>query len=265
MKTSKPIFIAIFSVFILPLVLLVVNFFPGFEIPIFVSSLPAIKLFYVLMLILASYFTFVALKYNLDKSEIALNFMTSWSFVVLVLLVENVWMRYIFIAFSMLVFFFIAYWTRPQVSHSVYVKEKPLRRMMMMLYVFNTYAFFIGAYALHIYFTNFSFVIISVVSSIYSALAAYMIWSLYFKSEFKKLVVWSIIFATVVFELMWVMIYLPFGYLALGLLTVWIWYLLQLFVRFHLAKEDIVWKQQIGFLLVNLIIYIFVLYIIRWV
>ena len=88
---------------------------------------------------------------------------------------------------------------------------------------------------------------------------------LFRSSEFKKLAIWAIIFATAVFELMWVMIYLPFGYLALGLLTVWIWYLLQLFVRFHLTKEDIVWKQQISFLLVNLILYIFVLYIIRWV
>jgi hypothetical protein len=165
----------------------------------------------------------------------------------------------------LLVFFFIAYWSRPQISHSIHVKEKPLRRMMMMLYVFNTYAFLIGAYALHLYFPNFSFISISVVSALYSAFAAYMIWSLYFKSEFKKLLIWSIIFATIVFELMWVMIYLPFGYLALGMLTVWVWYLLQLFVRFHLTKENIVWKHQIGFLSVNFILYILVLFIIRWV
>ena len=253
MKKSKPLFVAIFSVFILPFFLLVINFFPSSYV------------FLIAMGLLVAYFSFIAFRYNLDKSEIALNFMTSWSFVVLLLLVENVLIRYVLIAFSTLVFFFIAYWSRPQVSHSIYVKEKPLRRMMMMLYVFNTYAFLIGAYALHIYFTNFSFVLVSVVSSVYSAFAAYMIWSLYFKSEFKKLAIWAIIFATVVFELMWVMIYLPFGYLALGLLTVWIWYLLQLFVRFHLTKEDIVWKQQISFLLVNLILYIFVLYIIRWV
>ncbi|OIO19944.1 MAG: hypothetical protein COY69_03560 [Candidatus Magasanikbacteria bacterium CG_4_10_14_0_8_um_filter_32_14] len=270
MKKNKPVFVAIFSVFILPLVLLIVNFFPGFEINTHIVVTPDggllnIKLFYILMLIMNAYFIFIAFRYNLDKSEIALNFMTSWSFIVLVLLVENVWIRYVFIIFSMLVFFFIAYWSRPKTSQSVYVKEKPLRRMMMMLYVFNTYAFLIGAYSFHIYFTNFSFVFISVVSSIYSAFAAYMIWSLYFKSEFKKLVVWSIIFATIIFELMWVMVYLPFGYLALGFLTVWIWYLLQLFVRFHLNKEDIIWKQQINFLLVNLILYILVLYIIRWV
>src|SRR3989339_225840 len=253
MKKDKSVFVAIASIFILPLILLVINIWPNKYV------------FFVGMGLLIAYFSFIAFRYTLDKSEIALNFMTSWSFVALILLVENIWIRYIFIAFSVLVFFFIAYWSRPQTSHSIQVKEKPLRRMMMMLYVFNTYAFMIGAYALHIYFPNFSFVLISVFSAVYSAFAAYMIWSLYFKSEFKKLLIWSIIFATVVFELMWVMIYLPFGYLALGLLTVWIWYLLQLFVRFHLTKENIIWKQQISFLLINLILYISILYIIRWV
>jgi len=253
MKKNKPVFIAVFSIFILPIVLLVIKFFPSAL--VFFSSVA----------VLVAYFSFIAFTYNLDKTEIALNYMTSWSFIVLMLLVENGFFHYVFIFFPLLVFFFIAYWSRPQISHSIHVKEKPLRRMMMMLYVFNTYAFFIGAYALHIYFPNFSFVLISLVSSAYSAFAAFMIWSLYFKSEFKKLLIWAIIFATIVFEIMWVMIYLPFAYLALGLLTVWIWYILQLFVRFHLTKEDIVWRQQIGFLSVNLILYILVLFIIRWV
>jgi len=252
-KNTKPAFIAVFSIFILPIALLLINFFPS------------VWVFYASIAILVAYFSFIALRYNLDKTEVALNFMTSWSFIVLMLLVENLIFRYVFIFFPLVVFFFIAYWSRPQISHGIHVKEKPLRRMMMMLYVFNTYAFFIGAYAWHLYFPNYSFVLISSVSAVYSALAAYMIWSLYFKSEFKKLLIWSIIFATVIFELMWVLVYLPFGYLAFGLLTVWIWYLLQLFVRFHLTKEDIVWEKQIGFLALNLILYIFVLFTIRWV
>ncbi|MFA7245521.1 MAG: hypothetical protein WC070_05125 [Candidatus Magasanikbacteria bacterium] len=253
MKKNKPLWVAILSIFILPVALIVIKFFPN------------ALAFLIALSLLFAYFAFISFVYNLDKTEVALNFMTAWSFVVLMVLVENKLFHYIFIVSAVLIYFFIAYWSRPQISHDLHVKEKPLRRMMMMLYVFNVYAFLIGAYAINIYFPNFSFVILSCMAALYSAFGAYMIWSLYFKTELKKLVVWSIIFATVIFELMWVINLLPFGYLASGLLTIWIWYILQLFVRFHLNREDIVWKKQISFLLVNFILYILVLFLIRWI
>lgn len=57
----------------------------------------------------------------------------------------------------------------------------------------------------------------------------------------------------------------PIGYLAAALLLVWWWYVLWLLIRFHLTPEGIVWKKQVPFLIINLVVlFLFIFFIIRW-
>ena len=82
----------------------------------------------------------------------------------------------------------------------------------------------------------------------------------------KNFFLQALIMSLVMWEVMWVMHFLPLGYLSLGALVAWLWYLLQLFVRFHLSKQGVVWKKQIIFLLSNLVLYFSVLYFfVRWI
>ncbi|MBI2437012.1 MAG: hypothetical protein HYV41_04710 [Candidatus Magasanikbacteria bacterium] len=211
------------------------------------------------------FFILLDRRYHVARQQTALSGMTALSFIILIALIEAVWLRWFFVGLSVPFFFFIAYWWEPRIERAIHIKEKPLRRIMMMVYVFNVYAFLLGVFAVHLYFPMAPFWILSFVAGLYAAFGAYMIWNLYFKIRLTDSVVWTMIIAFMVIELMWVLRLLPFGYLALGLLTVWVWYIVQLFIRFHLGSKGILWNEQRGFIIGNVVLYIFVLYIIRWI
>ncbi|MBT3539433.1 hypothetical protein HOF40_01590 [Candidatus Parcubacteria bacterium] len=253
MNPKRPAWIRIASTMSAPTVLFLVTVFPN----------PYV--FGVSLTLWFGFFLLLQFKYHVPRHQTALNFMTVLSFLTLLLLVETVWLRWFFVIISTIVFFFIAYWSEPRLEHAIHIKEKPLRRMMMMLYVFNVYAFFVGLFALYLYFPRFPFAFLSIAGGAYAGVGAFMIWSLYFKFTADKLFIWTLIVALCVVELMWVMKLLPFGYLALGFLLVWLWYMIQLFARFHLSPKGILWKKQIGFLITNGILFVLVLYFIRWI
>jgi len=59
---------------------------------------------------------------------------------------------------------------------------------------------------------------------------------------------------------------LPFGYLVFGGLFAWRWFFAQLFIRFYLSPQGIIWKKQITFLLSNLVLFILLLiFLVRWI
>lgn len=253
MASSHPIWIRFVSPLIAGLMLLAILLFPN--VYIFLSVIVVWFLF----------FFFLHYRYHVARHQTALSGMTAMSFIILLILVETIWLRWFFVGLSFPVFFFIAYWWEPRIEKAVHIKEKPLRRIMMMLFVFNVYALLLGLFAMYLYFPSVPFWILSFAGGIYAALGSYMIWNLYFKIPLHEIIVWNMIVALVVIELMWVLRLLPFGYLALGFLTVWVWYILQLFIRFHLGSKGILWKEQRAFVVVNVLLYIAVLYVIRWV
>jgi len=57
-------------------------------------------------------------------------------------------------------------------------------------------------------------------------------------------------------ELAWAAQLLPFGYATVGALLTWIWYILQLLVRFHFSERGVDWKKQIPFLVGNIVLMI---------
>ena len=232
---------------------------------LFITLFPNLIFFWSIFILWFGFFGLLFWKFGVNKNQTALHFMTAMSFVVLLLLVESSFFRWFLVFAVGFIFFFIFYWSEPRVLHAIYLKEKPLRRMMMMLYVFNVYAFCIGLFAVDIFFPSTSFTFLSVLAGAYSGLGAYMIWNLYFKLKPAQLLIWSLVVTLFVFELMWVMRLLPFGYLALGMLVTWLWYLGQLFIRFHLSSKGIIWKKQKVFLLSNLVLYILTLYFIQWI
>jgi len=190
---------------------------------------------------------------------------TSISFIALLLLVESITLQWIFIVASGFVFPLLLKWTYIHGSSVIHFSHKPFRRIIMMIYVFNVYAWLTALFAFGIYFSGFPFWVLSIVGALLVSFMSYIIWDLYFRIHIKKVLLWIIILALVVVELMWVMNLLPFGYLARGLLVVWLWYIFHLFVRFHFSPKGIIWEKQYLFLGFNIVFYIFTLYIIRWI
>ncbi len=231
----------------------------------FIVLFPNIWMFVGAIIVWFGYFAYIFFAYKRDINQVALHMMTALSLLILLVLTESAWLRWFFVIASACLFFFIAFWSEPRIDHAIHIKEKPLRRMMMMLYVFNVYACLVGLFAIYLYFPLVSFWWLSLLGSMYAGLGAYMIWHLYYKKNIKELILWSGVVTFIILEFMWVMTLLPFGYLALGFLVAWLWYIIQLFIRFHLSMKGIIWRRQIQFVIGNVILFVGVLYIMRWI
>jgi hypothetical protein len=141
------------------------------------------------------------------------------------------------------------------------------RRYMMMLLVFDAYALMTFLFALSSFFVStFFFLFVVICGGILLGGLAVHIWRLYFNVDRQSLLIWGWIIGLVSLELIWIIHMLPFTYAVLGLLVTWIWYVMQLFVRFHLGERGIIWKKQAIFLIGNALVYIALLFFfVRWV
>lgn len=191
--------------------------------------------------------------------------LTEVSFVSLIILVEWNFLRWLLLVLAV-AFIFLLFAKLNQGDNKLMFEQKPVRRMKMMLLVFNAYAVLTVGYAISMFFQNFSFIIIAFLEALILALVSLLIWRQYFAVPVKALALWALIVGLVVFELVFVFQLLPFGYLALGALLAWLWFLLQLLVRFHLSPQGIIWKKQTTFLLTNLSLFILTLVLlVRWI
>lgn len=184
--------------------------------------------------------------------------------VLLIILEDNLW-RYSLIGLAGLMMGWLFVQAGRRVSGLSY-EERPYRRVRMMLWVFVAYAILTLIYALNSFFPTMPFWPISLIGSAVAALISLLIWRMYFAVSWQSLFLWAIVIGLGVWEIIWVQHFLPFGYLVLGALTVWIWYVIQLLVRFHLGQHGIIWRKQISFLVANLVLYTLLLWLfVRWI
>lgn len=143
---------------------------------------------------------------------------------------------------------------------------KPWRRMFMMLIVFDSFLILASLFGLSVFFNEaLPFWSLAFTGSVFVACSSLVIWQLYYDKQLKELLLWVILVAIIIFELMWVVQLLPFGYLVSGLIITWIWYILQLFIRFHISERGIIWDKQKFFLTGNAVLFIIFLYFVRWI
>jgi len=156
------------------------------------------------------------------------------------------------------------FWLTPVAGELAY-KKKPVRRALVMIWVFDVFAFWSSFFALNLFFPKIPFWLLSLGGSILTGYISLMIWQMYFAVPFKNLLLRLVVLSLVVWELTWVIQLLPLGYLVLGFLVTWAWYLSQLLIRFHISPKGIVWRRQISFLISNLVLYfLFLFFFVRW-
>jgi len=146
------------------------------------------------------------------------------------------------------------------------IEQKPYRRIMVLIWTLNGYAMITTVFALGLFFPGIPFWILAVVGGILLGLISFMVWKMYSKLDFRKGLVWIFLMSFLIIELVWVMHLLPFGYLVSGFLVAWLWYILQLFMRFHFGPKGVIWKRQIWFIVSNAVLYSFLMiFFVRWV
>lgn len=211
------------------------------------------------------YQAYIAIMYRSRIYEILTQLFTMFSFLWLLVLVESVFLRWFIVLVSIPIFFFLVWMNSEYTGRLVHIKEKPLRRMRMMIHVFNMYAGCIAFFAVDVYFPSIPAFALVIGAGVYGAIITLLIWKLYFKSSNITFIIPLVVVCMGVSECMWALRLTPFGYLAQGLLVVWLWYIVQLLARFHLSTRGIVWKEQRTFLCTNAVLFGLVLYLIRWV
>ncbi len=191
---------------------------------------------------------------------------TALSFVGLMSLVEWRFLFWLFIALGGLTMY-VLFRTMMIEGTLIHIGKKSFRRFMMVLWVFDAYALVTTFFALNIFFQNkVPFWMLTILAGVLFAYLSYMIWSMYFSFSWKRNWLWISITALVMIELVWVVHLLPFGYLAAGFFVTWVWYVLQLLIRFHFGARGVVWKKQLWFLGSSLVLYILILlFFVRWV
>ena len=193
-------------------------------------------------------------------------FLTISSFVSLMSIVEwnfLVWPFALFLAGVVFVLFQSIAGTD---ENLISIQQKPYRRIMVLILSFDAYALLATIYALSLFFMGIPFWLLTIVGGAVFGAISFMIWRMYFQLQSPQGIVWSFLIAFMMIELIWVMHFLPFGYLVSSFLVVWIWYIVQLLIRFHFNPRDIVWRKQILFLASNVILYVILMvFFARWV
>ena len=144
-------------------------------------------------------------------------------------------------------------------------ENKPIRRVLVMVLVFDVFAVWSVFFGISLFFSIIPFWFLSLLGSLLTSYISLLIWQQYFSLPVKKLLFSVSIIFLIVWEVSWVLNLLPLGYLALSMLLTWAWYISILLMRFHFTSKNIIWRQQINFLITNLVLYFIILFFfVRW-
>lgn len=146
----------------------------------------------------------------------------------------------------------------------VYIK-KAFRRIFVMGWVYVCGSLLIATYAVSVFFPNIPAWILFLIVGGYTSMISYSVWRMYYKISIRRCLLWIIIMAVMSMEIFWAIQLLPFGYIVLGFITAWIWYIMLLFIRFHMSAEGIRWREQSKFLIWNGILLLLLLFVVRWI
>ncbi len=198
-------------------------------------------------------------------SLLPLIIITAMSFVLLASIVEWTGLSWFLRLASGFIIGFLFFQQKQRQRNILAHARKPFRRINMMLWVFVGYTFLTIIFAFHLFFPGIPFWLFLIFAAVGMSTISFMIWRLYYDLEFKQSLIWLLLVGVVIVELVWVMNVLPFGYFVSGFLVTWIWYILQLLLRFHFSKRGIDWKKQTKFLIFNGVLFFVCMFLIRWI
>lgn len=204
-------------------------------------------------------------RYKVERSVRIFQLITSVSCIVLLSLVARGRMQGVVALLSAIIFFVVWRWSALSDREAIFVSLKPLRRVVVAIWTFNVFSIATAIFALSVFFQNIPLWILAVSGALLGSYAAYAAWGMYYKAPLSQWAIWVAGMFLIMFELTWVIDTLPFGYLVLGVLLAWVWYVVHLLIRFHVSPQGILWKKQRWFLLGNGVLMGALIYLARWI
>ena len=234
-----------------------------------VQKFPLWWLFLVILIVWAGSFILLSLhlskKNQYYKENLALGLFTIFAVVGLLVLTEWQALRYLIVLFGAFGMGLLSAFPVYR-SYADKYDLKSWRRVRMMIWVFDLYAMTTLVFAFSMLFDQIPFFVYAILGTLVFSWVSVSIWQMYFEKKAKVFLPWVIILGIVMLEMIWVTHFFPWGYLVLGFLVTWLWYIMHLLVRFHLTKQGIKWKKQKWFLINNIVLYIiFLIFIVRWI
>jgi hypothetical protein len=232
------------------------------------SSLPVFVIVSLLWFAVLTFF-YLAFQEKRKDHTLLLTLSTALSSLLLFSIIDHSGLRIFFAVFVSLLLG-ILFGFRENDTLPLGYARRPFRRFAMMVWVFNAYAFFSCLFAIGVLFQSewprgLEFVLVPS-AGIIGALIAGEIWKMYVKGEEKIFLFWRAITGLFIAQIFWSIRLLPFGYMVSGVLLTWLWYMLQMLIRFHLREPGIVWKKQLPFLIGSGLVFLFLfIFYIRWI
>ncbi|MBP7992075.1 MAG: hypothetical protein KAZ30_00260 [Candidatus Magasanikbacteria bacterium] len=159
----------------------------------------------------------------------------------------------------------IMLWSRRVAAPIVFVREKPLRRAVSAALALALFGFCAFIEARVVFFpSTFTTIISPFIQAGFATLASFLLWSLYFQARLKDYFVPLSVMGVLIGQASLIIGLSSIGYLAGALIITWLWYVLQLLMRFHFGNRDIIWFKQRKFLVINAVLFGFFLSILRF-
>ncbi len=232
------------------------------------SSLP---IFFALSFLWFSLLSFLYLSFKEKRKDhtLLLTLSTALSMLLLFSIIDDLYLRWFFVGF-VAILFGILFGVKENSDIPLEYTRQPFRRFAMMIWVFNAYALFSYLFALGVLFQSEWPVWLEIFlvpgAGIIAGFLAGEIWKMYVHFETKTFLFWRVVTALFISEVFWSLRLLPFGYLVSGIVLTWLWYVLQMLVRFHFQPSGIIWKKQVPFLIASALVFLFLaVFFVRWI
>ncbi len=237
----------------------------------FILKFSSRSIFLILGCLWLALLTFLYLTFKEKRRDhtLTLTLSTALSTLLLLSIIDDPTLRYFFAGFVALLFG-VLFGVKENSEITLGYGRQPFRRFAMMMWVFNAYALFSCLFAVGVLFQSewpvwLEFILVPS-AGVTGGVIAGEIWKMYVKFEPKTFLFWRVVTALFVAEIFWSIGLLPFGYLVSGVILTWLWYMLQMLIRFHFQPSGIMWKKQLPFVAVSIFIFLFLaLFFVRWI
>ncbi len=214
-------------------------------------------------------FLYMVFKEKRKDHTLRLTLSTALSTLLLFSVINDPYLRWFFVGFVALLFG-ILFGVKENLEITLRYGRQPFRRFVMMMWVFNAYAFFSCLFAVGVLFQSewpeWLELVLVPVSGVIGGVVAGEIWKMYVNFESKTFLFWRLVTALFIAEIFWSISLLPFGYLVSGVILTWLWYMLQMLIRFHFQPSGIVWKKQLPFVIASVVVFLFLaIFFVRWI
>lgn len=182
----------------------------------------------------------------------------------LFLLIELVLFRQLFALFLSVcigAIFYIPQRFGAQLAH----EYKPWRRMFVSIVTLGVCSSITTLYGFDMFFQFPMIGWYALFGTMISSFMAYAIFRLYYPRHSRRMLIWTLVLALISFQLFLTIAYLPFGYLWLGLVYMWVWYTAVTLIRFHVSPKGVIWSKQRYFLTGTFITFLLLLVLAQWV